>query len=87
MMTILYHVLHGTGKPTGETIPVELKDDGSADISGLPMHLQDSLATLGTPDELHMGFLKPQDGARFLLSLARNSNGYTNFSLKTEEKN
>jgi len=87
MMTILYHLLDSSGQPTGNTIPVVLKEDGIADISGLPMHLQDSLSSLGTPDELHQGFLKPEDGARFMLALVRNSNGYANFSLKTEEKN
>ncbi|MDQ7814354.1 MAG: hypothetical protein RDU25_00915 [Patescibacteria group bacterium] len=86
MLTIYYHPLDSAGKPTGQTIPVRLLEDGSADISGLPMQLQNTLRSMGTPDELHHEFLKPQDGERFLLSLVRNSNGYNNFSLQTGEK-
>ncbi len=84
---VYYFPLDAEGKRVGEPIAVKLGADGVADISGLPMHLQDSLRSLGTSDELHQGFLKPEDGKRFMLALVRNSNGYNNFGLRsTEEK-
>jgi hypothetical protein len=78
---VLYCPVDPEGRESGAPVPVKLDAQGSADISGLPWHVQSRLGSLGTPDEMHLGYLKPQDGARFLAALVRNSNGYEIFRL------
>jgi hypothetical protein len=78
---VLFCPVDSAGQETGAPIPVRLDAQGTADISGLPSHIQSRLGSLGTPDEMHLGYLKPRDGARFLAALVRNSNGYEVFRL------
>lgn len=76
---IFYFPVNAKGEEFGESIPVEIQADGSADVSKLPEELRGTLEKLGTPDALHQGAVFPKDGEQFLNALLRNTNGYMRF--------
>lgn len=81
--TVYYHPVSADGEPSGADVPVSLNPDGSADISGLPLDIQGRLNAFGVPDMLRINSLFPKDGRKFMVALARNSNGYANFSYRS----
>ena len=71
---------------SGESIPVSLRSDGTADISKLPQDVQDRLTTFGLPDPTHATMLHPKDGEAFLEALIDASNLYWRFRERPEPR-
>ena len=75
---IYYFPIDREGQETGIALPVQLKSDGSADISQLPSDMQQTLNTFGAPNDLR-SIVFPRDGKRFLEALLHQTNGYRRF--------
>ncbi len=73
------------GTEAGKPVSVELKADGTADISKLPENLRSRLENFGVPDEAHQEMLLPKDGENFLRALVRSTNGYVRFRTSQEK--
>jgi hypothetical protein len=75
---IYYFPIDREGRETGIALPIQLKPNGSADISQLPSDLQNTLNAFGVPNNLR-SIVFPRDGKRFLEALLHQTNGYRRF--------
>jgi hypothetical protein len=67
------------GEETGDAIPIELTPEQTADLSKLPEDSRRFLSTCGLPDEMHQGFVRPEEGERYLRALLRSTNPLMRF--------
>jgi len=76
---IYYFPTDDSGNEVGSPVTVELKADGTADLSGLPPKLREHLEVFGVADELHQGRLFARDGESFLEALLEATDFYWRF--------
>lgn len=85
-MRVYFFPLDDKLNETLPVIPVELRPDGSADITKLPAELQDRLNTFGISDPTRIATLYPKDGEAFLEALVESSNLYFRFRHEPETR-
>jgi len=83
---VYYFPIDAKGNEIEDPIRIGLKEDGSADLSGLPDAMRETLERMGTPDASHSGEYYPKDGVLFLRALVTLQNPYARFRIHAEKR-